>query len=346
MNRIVVLSGDGIGPEIMQSALDILEASAENTFDYDILSLPFGGASIEKYGAPLTAKVIEECKKANAILLGAIGGPQWDKCAVTPEMGLLSLRKELELFANLRPIKALDNLVVHSPLKAEHVIETDMLIVRELTGGLYFGKPKLEQKDKALDTTLYHRFEIERIVHLAFQQAQRRNKHLTSVDKANVLATSRLWRRIVNEIAPSYPEVTVEHLYVDAAAMKLITKPTAFDVIVTANLFGDILSDEASVITGTLGMLPSASLNDAGLGLFEPIHGSAPDIAGKNIANPMSMIYSLTLMLRTIFSEFDLANRIEQAAHEVMIDGLLTKDLGGNSSTTAFTKAIIERLGK
>ncbi len=344
MKKIVVLPGDGIGPEIMQSALHILEVASKNEFDYEIQTFPFGGASIDKHNTPLMDSVIEGAQNADAILLGAIGGPQWEDAAVTPEMGLLALRKKLGLFANLRPIDSNEAFIDHSPLKASVVSGTNMLIVRELTGGLYFGEPKWEENDKALDTTIYHRDEIERIVHLAFQQAQERKKHLTSVDKANVLATSRLWRRIVNEIAPSYPDVTVEHLYVDAAAMKIITEPARFDVIVTANLFGDILSDEASVITGSLGMLPSASMNASGLGLYEPIHGSAPDIAGKDIANPMSMIYSMTMMLRISFKAFSLAEKIEQVAHRVMEKGILTHDLGGNATMSEFTNAIIKEL--
>lgn len=344
MKKIVVLPGDGIGPEIMDAALEVLAVASEGVFDYSIETFAIGGAAIDEAGHPFPEATKAACQTADAILLGAIGGPKWEQAANTPEMGLLAMRKALGLFSNLRPIQLNPTLIDRSPLKAEIVAGTDMMIVRELTGGLYFGEPKWEQEDEALDTTNYTRPEIERIVHLAFQQAQKRKRHLTSVDKANVLSTSRLWRRIVNEIAPQYPDVTVNHLYIDAASMKLITNPTDFDVVVTANLFGDILSDEASVITGSLGMMPSASMNEAGLGLYEPIHGSAPDIAGLDLANPMSMIYSVTMMLRTSFEEFALADKIEAAAEKVMADGKMTKDMGGTQSTTTFTQAVIAAL--
>ena len=346
MKKIVTLPGDGIGPEIMEAALNILEVASVGKFDYQIEEHAIGGDAIDSKGHPFPEITREACLKSDAILLGAIGGPKWEQAENTPEMGLLQMRKALGLFSNLRPIQLNETLINRSPLKAEIVKGTDMLIVRELTGGLYFGEPKWEQEDEALDTTHYTRKEVERIIHLAFQQAQNRKKHLTSVDKANVLSTSRLWRRIVKEIAPQYPDVRVEHLYIDAASMKLVTNPTDFDVVVTANLFGDILSDEASVITGSLGMMPSASLNEDGLGLYEPIHGSAPDIAGKNLANPMSMIYSITMMLRTSFEEFALAEKIEKAAETVMARGVMSKDMGGNESTESFTQAVITELRK
>lgn len=344
MKRIAVLPGDGIGPEIMQSALEILEVASNNQFDYTLEEYNIGGAGIDKEGHPFPETTRKGCLEADAILLGAIGGPKWEDAEVTPEMGLLSMRSTLKLFSNLRPIKLNEALIDYSTLKPSIVKGTDMLIVRELTGGLYFGKPKWEKEDEALDTTHYTRPEIERIVRLAFEQAKHRRQHVTSVDKANVLATSRLWRRIVNEVALDYPDVTVDHFYIDAASMKIITDPTFFDVLVTANLFGDILSDEASVITGSLGMMPSASMNEEGLGLYEPIHGSAPNIAGKDLANPMSMILSVTLMLRMSFGQKELADKIEQACQKVMTRGVLTIDMGGSASSSSFTKAAIEEL--
>lgn len=346
MKKIITLPGDGIGPEIMDAALSVLDVASEGQFEYEIAEHAIGGHGIDSQGHPFPEATREACLTADAILLGAIGGPKWEQSEVTPEMGLLQMRKVLGLFSNLRPIQLNETLIDRSPLKPEIVSGTDMMIVRELTGGLYFGEPKWEKEDEALDTTQYSRSEIERIIHLAFKQAQNRRNHLTSVDKANVLSTSRLWRRIVNEIAPQYPDVHVDHLYIDAASMKLVTHPKDFDVVVTANLFGDILSDEASVITGSLGMMPSASMNEQGLGLYEPIHGSAPDIAGKNLANPMSMIYSITMMLRTSFEEFELADKIEAACEAVMARNIMTKDMGGTETTESFTKAVITELRK
>ncbi|NLD32833.1 MAG: 3-isopropylmalate dehydrogenase, partial [Trichococcus flocculiformis] len=289
---------------------------------------------------------IKGCSEADAILLAAIGGPKWEKAEKTPEDGLLQLRKTLGLFSNIRPIAVSDSIAHLSPLKTERVKGTDFIVVRELTGGLYFGQPKHWNDEEAPDTLFYKKSEIDRIVRQAFDIAMTRGKKLTSVDKANVLASSKLWRKTVNEIATEYPEVTVDHLYVDAASMKIIQDPTAFDVIVTENMFGDILSDEASVITGSLGMLPSGSHAVSGPSLYEPIHGSAPDIAGKNIANPMSMILSVAMMLRQSFQLHEEAAALEKAASEVMDAGFLTADLGGTTTTTAFTeqvKAILEK---
>ena len=278
--------------------------------------------------------------------MAAIGGPKWEKAEKTPEDGLLQLRKTLGLFSNIRPIAVSDSIAHLSPLKTERVKGTDFIVVRELTGGLYFGQPKHWNDEEATDTLFYKKSEIDRIVRQAFDIAMTRGKKLTSVDKANVLASSKLWRKTVNEIATEYPEVTVDHLYVDAASMKIIQDPTSFDVIVTENMFGDILSDEASVITGSLGMLPSGSHAVSGPSLYEPIHGSAPDIAGKNIANPMSMILSVAMMLRQSFQLHEEAAALEKAASEVMDAGFLTADLGGTTTTTAFTeqvKAILEK---
>ena len=278
--------------------------------------------------------------------MAAIGGPKWETAEKTPEDGLLQLRKTLGLFSNIRPIAVSDSIAHLSPLKTERVKGTDFIVVRELTGGLYFGQPKHWNDEEATDTLFYKKSEIDRIVRQAFDIAMTRGKKLTSVDKANVLASSKLWRKTVNEIATEYPEVTVDHLYVDAASMKIIQDPTSFDVIVTENMFGDILSDEASVITGSLGMLPSGSHAVSGPSLYEPIHGSAPDIAGKNIANPMSMILSVAMMLRQSFQLHEEAAALEKAASEVMDAGFLTADLGGTTTTTAFTeqvKAILEK---
>lgn len=344
---IAALAGDGIGPEIMQSGLALLEVIGKKyNHHFEITHYPFGGAGIDATGMPLPDETKAGCMAADAILLGAIGGPKWDTAVKTPENGLLELRKSLGLFSNIRPISVTESIAHLSPLKTEIVTGTDFIVVRELTGGLYFGEPKYWNAEEALDTLSYKKYEIVRIVRQAFELAMTRRKKVTSVDKANVLASSKLWRKTVNEIAADYPEVTVDHLYVDAAAMKLIQNPSSFDVIVTENMFGDILSDEASVITGSLGMLPSGSHSESGPSLYEPIHGSAPDIAGQNIANPMSMILSVTMMLRQSFNLHAEADEIEQAAKAAMEAGYLTKDLGGTTTTTEFTEyvqAILEK---
>src|SRR5699024_5765150 len=290
--KIVLLPGDGIGKEIMDSAQAVLDAVAQkynHQFDYE--QHVIGGDAIDQTGDPLPEETLKACQAADAVLLGAVGGPKWQSVPASkrPEQGLLRIRKELGLFANLRPIQGFPALLHASPLKKEIVDGSDILFVRELTSGLYFGKPS-ERRDNGnvvVDTLYYEKNEMERIIDKGFESAQLRRKHLTSVDKANVLESSRMWREIVDEKAKEYPDVTVEHVLVDAAAMKLITEPSQFDVIVTENLFGDILSDEASVLTGSLGMLPSASIRTDGVGLYEPVHGSAPDIAGKGIANPL-----------------------------------------------------------
>lgn len=343
-NKITVLPGDGIGPEITQAALDILEAASPGVFDYELQYEAVGGDGIDRAGDPCPEATIEACTDADAILLGAIGGPKWEEAEKTPEDGLLQLRESLGLYANLRPTKVNDSLLDLSPLKPEIAEGTDFMMVRELIGGLYFGRPKYYDDKEAFDTMYYSRESIERIVKAAFELAMSRRKKLTSVDKANVLANSRLWRKIVEEVSADYPEVEVNHLYVDAASMKIITHPAQFDVIVTENLFGDILSDEASVITGSLGMLPSASLSENGPSLYEPIHGSAPDIAGEDKANPMSMILSVTMMLRMSFEQDALADKIEAACSQVMEKGLLTGDLGGRATTSEFVQAVIEAL--
>lgn len=343
--KIVVLAGDGIGPEIMASGVTVLKKAVEHaniTFEFE--EHPFGGAGIDAKGEPLPQDTLVACQQADAILLGAIGGPKWEQAEQTPEQGLLALRKALNLFANIRPISVPNALLPLSPIK-EHIVKgTDFVVVRELTSGIYFGEPRYLGEDEAFDTNRYQEVEIRRIIRKAFEIAQGRRKHVLSVDKANVLATSKLWRKIAEEVAQEFPECTLEHQYVDSAAMRIVQNPTAFDVVVTENLFGDILSDEASVLPGTLGVLPSASHSESGVSLYEPIHGSAPDIAGKNIANPVSMILSASLMLRQSFNMNDEADRIENACFEAMEEGILTKDLGGETTTTAFTEAILEKL--
>ncbi|MGX7106325.1 3-isopropylmalate dehydrogenase [Hutsoniella sourekii] len=347
IKKIALLAGDGIGPEIAQAGRLVLEAALDlfpHQYDYQLIEADFGGVAIDHFGNPYPQETQAICQSADAILLGAIGGPQYVEAKETPEEGLLALRKQLKLYANLRPTQINPALLDLSPLKAERVQGADFVIVRELIGGLYFGKPKYYNNEEAFDTLYYSRKSIQAIVNYAFELAMTRRKHLTSIDKANVLASSKLWRQIVEETKERYPEVTVTHMYVDAAAMKMITQPTAFDVIVTENLFGDILSDEASVITGSLGLLPSASLSLDGPSLYEPIHGSAPDIAGLDVANPMSMILSITLMLRLSFAEDGLAQAIEQACQAVMVEGVLTQDLGGTATSSAFTQAVIQQM--
>ncbi|WP_181349083.1 3-isopropylmalate dehydrogenase [Thalassobacillus sp. CUG 92003] len=351
--RIVLLPGDGIGQEVMKGACQVLNAVAErynHSFSFDTQKI--GGEAIDSEGTPLPEETVAACHNADAVLLGAVGGPQWDQNPphLRPEKGLLGIRKELGLFANLRPVKGFKNLLDASPLKEEVVENSDLLIVRELTGGLYFGEPSGRSADgeTVVDTLAYSRSEIERIVEKAFESAQVRHKRLTSVDKANVLASSQLWREVVEEKKASYPDVSVEHMLVDAAAMKLITQPGYFDVIVTENMFGDILSDEASVLTGSLGMLPSASVRADGVGLYEPVHGSAPDIAGHNKANPLAMILSAAMMLKHSFDMNEEAQEVETAVREVVEAGYHTSDLdvkdGVSIGTTEMTKKVVEHI--
>ena len=342
--KIVVLAGDGIGPEIMEAGLEVLASIAEKTgFDFEIDRRPFGGAGIDATGHPLPDKTLKAAREADAILLAAIGSPQYDNAAVRPEQGLLTLRKELNLYANIRPVKIFESLKHLSPLKQERISGVDFVVVRELTGGIYFGDHILEER-KARDINDYSYEEVERIIRKAFEIAKGRNKNVTSIDKQNVLATSKLWRRVADEVVKDFPEVTLEHQLVDSAAMLMITNPAKFDVIVTENLFGDILSDESSVLSGTLGVMPSASHSEDGPSLYEPIHGSAPDIAGKGIANPISMILSVAMMLRDSFGRYEDAQRIEHAVEETLAAGILTRDIGGQASTKEMTEAIIARL--
>ena len=342
--KIVALAGDGIGPEIMEAGLEVLASISEKTgFDYEIDRRPFGGAGIDVAGHPLPDETLKASREADAILLAAIGSPQYDDAPVRPEQGLLALRKELNLYANIRPVKIFESLKHLSSLKPERITGVDFVVVRELTGGIYFGDHILEDR-KARDINDYSYEEVERIIRKAFEIARSRRKILTSIDKQNVLATSKLWRKVAEKVSQDFPDVTLEHQLVDSAAMLMITNPAKFDVIVTENLFGDILSDESSVLSGTLGVMPSASHSENGPSLYEPIHGSAPDIAGKGIANPISMILSIAMMLRDSFGRYEDAKRIEDAVEETLAAGILTRDIGGQASTREMTEAIIARL--
>jgi 3-isopropylmalate dehydrogenase len=339
--RIVTLPGDGIGPEIMAAAIEILRAVGEFEFD----ERTFGGVSIDAHGTALTDAVLEACRTADAVLLAAVGGPKWDTTdpnAPRPEQGLLGLRKGLELYANLRPVRPVPALYDASPLRRERIEGTSLLVVRELTGGIYFGA-RGRDDGGAYDTCSYSVGEIERIARVAFEAAEER---VTSVDKANVLETSRLWREVVTGVhSREFPNVTLEHLLVDNAAMQLIAAPRHFDVIVTENMFGDILSDEAAMLTGSIGMLPSASLGAAGApGLFEPVHGSAPDIAGTGAANPLAMLLSAAMMLRHGLSRPEDAAAVESAVDRALERGLRTADLGGSATTAEATRAVLDNL--
>jgi len=362
--KITLLPGDGIGPEVVGEAvrvLDVISSKYKHAFEYKERLM--GGCSIDKHGSSLTDETLADCKSADAVLLGAVGGPKWDDPAAKdrPERGLLALRKGLGVFANLRPVKVHPALIDASPLKPEKLKGVDILVVRELTGGLYFGQPKLrEMKDgheRAVDTLEYYDYEVKRVVELAFTLAKGRRKKVTSVDKANILESSRMWRQIAGQIGKENPDVELEHVLVDTAAMRLITGPAWLDVVVTENMFGDILTDEASVLAGSMGMLPSASLgrmNDAsgvGLpretraGLYEPIHGSAPDIAGKGIANPIGTILSTAMLLRHSLKLEAEAAAIENAVEQTITEGARTADIGGKLTTRQMADEIIKNIG-
>ncbi|WEV45543.1 3-isopropylmalate dehydrogenase [Streptococcaceae bacterium ESL0687] len=342
--KIAVLAGDGIGPEIMAAGLEVLEAVAQrNDFNYQLEDLDFGGAAIDKTGDPLPQETLDSLKEVDAILLAAIGHPKYNDAKIRPEQGLLKLRQDLGLFANIRPVKIFEELKRLSPLKAEIIEGVDFTVVRELTGGIYFGEHKLEENE-ARDVNEYTADEIRRIMKVAFEMAEKRGGLVTSVDKQNVLATSKLWRKVADEVALDYPQVRLEHQLVDSLAMLMITNPSKFDVIVTENLFGDILSDEASVLPGSLGVMPSASHSEKGPSLYEPIHGSAPDIAGLGLANPVSMILSVAMMLDESFGLKDAAADIEKAVEKTFAQGIFTRDLGGHASTEEMTTAIISNL--
>jgi 3-isopropylmalate dehydrogenase len=351
--KIVLLPGDGIGVEVVAVARQILEAVAERydhkfSFDEHLI----GGCAIDACGLPLTDDTLEACRAADAVLLGAVGGPKWDDpdLSVRPEQGLLKLRRALSLFANLRPVKVFPQLADASPVRSERVNGVDILIVRELTGGLYYGQPRLREYVnghwRAVDTLEYTDEEIRRVVRLAFRLAERRRGLVTSVDKVNVLETSRLWRHVANEVASEFPAVRLEHQLIDAAAMRLIQAAQKFDVLVTSNMFGDILSDEASVLAGSLGMLPSASLGSGSLGVYEPVHGSAPDIAGKNMANPIGAVLSAAMLLRHSLELEAEASAIERAVEAALDSGARTSDIGraGFLSTRQFGEVIERQL--
>jgi 3-isopropylmalate dehydrogenase len=349
--NITLLPGDGIGPEVVAEAvrvLDVIAVKFGHTFIFTERLM--GGCSIDKYGSSLTDETLADCKASDAILLGAVGGPKWDdpNAKDRPERGLLALRKGLGVFANLRPVKVHPALIDASPLKPEKLEGVDILVVRELTGGLYFGQPKMREmrdgKERAVDTLEYYDYEIRRVVELAFNLARRRKKKVTSVDKANVLESSRLWRQVATKIGKENPDVELEHVLVDTASMRLITGPASMDVVVTENMFGDILTDEASALAGSMGMLPSASLGEAGPGLYEPIHGSAPDIAGKGIANPIGTILSSAMMLRHSLKLEAEAASIEKAVEETISDGARTTDIGGRLTTRQMADEILKRL--
>src|SRR3954468_1466494 len=344
MPTVVTLPGDGIGPEVLASALTVLAEVAPD-LEYD--EQPFGGAAIDAHGIALTDETLAACKRADAVLLAAVGGPKWDSTDPTkprPEQGLLGLRKGLGLYANLRPVRPSAALLDASPLKRDLIEGTDMLVVRELTGGIYFGE-KTRTDSHASDLCEYSVEEIERITRTAFEAARSR---VTSVDKMNVLETSRLWREVVTRVhSEEFPNVELEHQLVDSAAMKLVAAPRHFDVILTENMFGDILSDEAAMLTGSLGMLPSASLGNPSPptpGLFEPVHGSAPDIAGTGKANPLAMILSAALMLRHGFAREDTAAAVESAVDRALAGGLRTADLGGSATTAEATEAVLKEI--
>ena len=339
MHRIAALPGDGIGPEIMTAARELLH----HLGGFEVEEHLVGGASIDVHGTALTPEVLAACRDSDAVLLAAVGGPRWDTTdpdAPRPEQGLLALRKELGLFANLRPVRPSAALLDASPLRRERIEGTDMLVVRELTGGIYFGD-RGRTAEAAFDTCSYERGEVERIAEIAFRFARRR---VTSVDKANVLETSRLWRETVTRVGERHPDTELEHVLVDNAAMQLVSRPAAFDVILTENLFGDILSDEAAMLTGSIGMLPSASVGSDGPGLFEPVHGSAPDIAGTGQANPLAMFGSVAMMLSYGLGRDRQAAAIESAVDRALEEGLRTPDLGGAATTEEATRAVLANL--
>jgi 3-isopropylmalate dehydrogenase len=347
--RILLTPGDGIGPEVMEEATKAL-ARVEELFGHEFQyeTEVIGGAAIDKYGVALRDETLQAARASAAVLFGAVGGPKWDDPAakIRPEQAILGMRKSLGLFANVRPVKVHPLMLNDSTLKPEALQGTDMVVIRELTGGIYFGKPQkrwtTSRGRRAVDTMRYSEAEVLRILHVGFQMARRRRKKLTSVDKANILDTSRMWREIAGEVAKQYPDVELEHLLVDAAAMHLVRRPSSFDVIVTENLFGDILTDEAAMLAGSMGMMPSASLgkrrrNGTGIGLYEPIHGTAPDIAGQGKANPLAMILSAAMMLRLSMGLEREAASLERAVDQVIADGYRTPDIAGANTTPVGT---------
>jgi len=352
--KIAVLPGDGIGPEIVAQAVKVMEALKADGLDLEMEEAPIGGAGYDAAGDPLPAATLELARAADAVLLGAVGGPEYDKLdrPLRPERGLLRIRKELSLFANLRPALLYEELADASSLKPEVVAGLDIMIVRELTGDVYFGEPRgIEERNGervGFNTMLYSESEVRRVARVAFDIAMKRDRRLCSVEKANVLECSELWREVVLEVARDYPEVELSHMYVDNAAMQLVKWPKQFDVIVTGNIFGDILSDQASMLSGSIGMLPSASLDENNKGMYEPIHGSAPDIAGQDKANPLATILSVAMMLRYTFEDAATAERIEAAVKRVLADGLRTEDIltegGKRVACSAMGDAVVAAL--
>jgi len=346
VKKIAIIAGDGIGPEVVAEAEKVLKRTEELFgYQFETSHSLFGGIAIDEKGTPLPQDTLDKCKAADAVLLGAVGGPKWDNNPkeLRPETGLLGIRKALGLFSNIRPATVFDCLKDASTLKPEVLDGTDLIVVRELTGGIYFGEKFRREGangQEAVDTCVYNVNEVERIVRQAFEIAQKRRKKLASVDKANVLETSRLWREVVNRIAPEYPDVELEHVLVDNCAMQLLRRPSSFDVIVTENMFGDILSDEAAMLTGSIGMLSSASLGEGSFGLYEPVHGSAPDIAGQGIANPIATILSVALMFRLTFGYENAAASIENAVKSVLDAGHRTGDIAVDKSKAIGTKAM------
>ncbi len=351
MYKIVSIPGDGIGPEVVAGAVSVLEQlSKKHGFEIQIEEHPFGGASYELHGEMLTHATLDACRNCDAVLLGAVGGPKWESLPHEhkPEAALLKIRKELELFANLRPAKVYDALLDASSLKADVVRGTDFLVFRELTGGIYFGQPRGFDENRGWNTMVYERYEVERIARLAFEAARKRKGKVISIDKANVLEVSQFWRNVVHELHQEFADVELSDMYVDNAAMQIVRNPKQFDVIVTSNLFGDILSDIAGMITGSLGMLPSASIGTKHA-LYEPIHGSAPDIAGQNKANPIATIASVAMMFEHSFNLPEIAKEIEEAIEMTLASGLRTADIANAGdpviSTTEMTEAIVRHLG-
>jgi 3-isopropylmalate dehydrogenase len=354
---LAVLPGDGVGPEVVTAALGVLdELGARFGFEVQRTEHLIGGAAIDATGSALPDGVLDACRNSDAVLLGAVGGPKWDdpRATVRPEQGLLALRKGLGLYANLRPVRVMDALAQFSTLREEVIVGTDFVVVRELTGGLYFGQPHGREGEppnrSAVDTLRYTEAEVERVARVAFELARSRRRRLCSVDKQNVLASSRLWREVVTEVGRDYPEVGLVHMLVDTAAMQLVRDPRQFDIVVTENMFGDILSDEAAMIAGSMGMLSSASLGDAGadasrrFGLYEPVHGSAPDIAGQGLANPLATILSVAHCLRISFGEAQAAQAVEDAVEEAINQGARTRDLGADDDRALSTQAMASRV--
>ena len=343
--NLLLLSGDGVGPEIMESAIYLLEKiKAKFKIKFNLMEGFIGGASIEVHGLPITKETLNQASQADSILFGAVGGPQWDSLPPNekPEKGLLDLRSTLGLFANLRPAVLFNSSLEASSLKPEVIQDLDMLIVRELTGGIYFGEPREKNSSSAFNTMIYERHEIERIARVAFDSASLRNKRVCSVDKSNVLEVSEFWREVVIDVSKDYPEIELSHLLVDNAAMQLVKNPKQFDVILSSNLFGDILSDISAMLTGSIGMLPSASLDKEKKGLYEPVHGSAPDIAGQGIVNPIAMILSVGMMFKYSLNLSEVSEHINNAVSNTLENGFATKDIADKDSKICSTEELTE----